>query len=144
MTAKLIADARGLADAATPGPWHAGAQNDVMYVIVGRAPAMNNDYPVHDADRTVLAAMRQGGRQEVADAAFIARARTLVVELADALEVEHGVTRAAKALLDEVNANLTAAEDQRDRYRQALEQLTEARGTAQAREVARAALDGAP
>lgn len=39
----------------TPGPWYVGAQNDKVYVTAGRPPAADNDYPVHDADRTVVA-----------------------------------------------------------------------------------------
>lgn len=35
--------------------FHIGAQNDALYIISGRAPALNNDYPVHDADRTCVA-----------------------------------------------------------------------------------------
>lgn len=34
--------------------WYVGCQNDLVYIICGRAPSMNNDYPVHDADRTVV------------------------------------------------------------------------------------------
>jgi hypothetical protein len=39
----------------TPGPWFAGCQNDALYVIAGRAPAINNDAPWHDAPRVALA-----------------------------------------------------------------------------------------
>jgi hypothetical protein len=34
---------------------HIGAQNDALFIIVGEAPASNNDYPRHDADRTAIA-----------------------------------------------------------------------------------------
>lgn len=40
-----------------PRYFHIGAQNDALFIISGRAPAMNNDYPVHDADRTCIAAV---------------------------------------------------------------------------------------
>lgn len=40
----------------TPGPWFAACQNDALYVIAGEAPSSNNDYPRHDADRTLIAA----------------------------------------------------------------------------------------
>lgn len=35
--------------------FHIGAQNDATYIISGEAPALNNDYPRHDADRTCVA-----------------------------------------------------------------------------------------
>jgi hypothetical protein len=35
--------------------FHIGAQNDALYIISGDAPALNNDYPRHDADRTCIA-----------------------------------------------------------------------------------------
>lgn len=34
---------------------HIGAQNDCLYVITGDAPAMNNDYPVHNVNRKAVA-----------------------------------------------------------------------------------------
>lgn len=39
----------------TPGPWHVGAQNDLLYITAGEKPALDNDYPRHDANRTVVA-----------------------------------------------------------------------------------------
>ena len=47
-------DLAALSEAATPGTWHTGCQNDALYVIAGRAPAMNNDYPWHDAPRVAM------------------------------------------------------------------------------------------
>lgn len=35
--------------------FHIGAQNDAFFIVVGEKPAMNNDFPVHNADRTVVA-----------------------------------------------------------------------------------------
>lgn len=35
--------------------YYVGAQNDQLYIITGEPPAMNNDYPKHDAVRTVVA-----------------------------------------------------------------------------------------
>lgn len=35
--------------------FHIGAQNDALYIIHGEAPALNNDYPRHDAGRTAVA-----------------------------------------------------------------------------------------
>ena len=93
MSDDLIAEALKLSEKATPAPWYAGAQNDALFIVIGRAPSSSNDDPWHDAPRTVLAAMRQpfSGQQEVADAAFIARARTLVPELAEALAAERAL-----------------------------------------------------
>ena len=42
----------------TPGPWFVGTQNDGLYIIAGRKPAPNNDYPWHDAPRVCLATMQ--------------------------------------------------------------------------------------
>jgi hypothetical protein len=36
-------------------PWYVGAQNDQRYLIAGKPPAPDNDYPVHGAERTVIA-----------------------------------------------------------------------------------------
>lgn len=38
----------------TPGPWYVGCQNDGLFVVAGRRPAPNNDYPWHDAPRVAL------------------------------------------------------------------------------------------
>jgi hypothetical protein len=38
-----------------PRLFHIGAQNDALFIISGEAPALNNDYPRHDADRTCIA-----------------------------------------------------------------------------------------
>ena len=43
------------AASATPGPWFVGCQNDALYIVAGRPPALNNDYPWHDAPRVALA-----------------------------------------------------------------------------------------
>lgn len=34
---------------------HLGAQNDAWFIVIGEAPAANNDHPRHDADRTAIA-----------------------------------------------------------------------------------------
>lgn len=39
----------------TSGPFYVGAQNDALFIVVGRPPALNNDYPNHTADRTAIA-----------------------------------------------------------------------------------------
>ena len=40
---------------------HVGVQNDQLYLISGKPPALDNDYPVHDADRTVIAKIYHNG-----------------------------------------------------------------------------------
>jgi hypothetical protein len=35
--------------------FHVGAQNDALYITSGQPPAINNDYPNHEADRTCVA-----------------------------------------------------------------------------------------
>lgn len=39
---------------------HVGAQNDGVFIFSGRAPSLNNDYPVHGTDRTVIASLKSG------------------------------------------------------------------------------------
>lgn len=61
----------------TPGPWYVGAQNDLLFVIAGRAPSADNDYPNHDAVRTVIAQLEfrdKGKSEEAANARLIAAA----------------------------------------------------------------------
>lgn len=36
-------------------PWYVGVQNDQTYIVAGEPPAQGNDYPNHQADRTVIA-----------------------------------------------------------------------------------------
>lgn len=36
-------------------PWYVGVQNDQTYIVAGEPPAEGNDYPNHQADRTVIA-----------------------------------------------------------------------------------------
>lgn len=35
--------------------FYVGAQNDSLYITSGKPPAKDNDYPNHEADRTVIA-----------------------------------------------------------------------------------------
>ena len=48
----------------TAGPYHVAAQNGMTYLIAGRAPSMNDDYPVHDADRVVIARVYDSADQK--------------------------------------------------------------------------------
>lgn len=66
----------------TPGPWYVGAQNDAIYIIAGRPPALNNDFPVHGADRELIAAMKGDGySMDSANASLIAAAPDLLAAL---------------------------------------------------------------
>jgi hypothetical protein len=67
----------------TPGPWHVGAQNDTLYVIAGKPPSLNNDYPVHDAGRVVIAKVYP---KDEANARLIAAAPELLSALKSAKE----------------------------------------------------------
>ena len=70
-----------MAEKHTTGPWHVGAQNDLLFIVAGRAPAINNDYPVHDAARTVISQIEEcdKDRTEVeANARLIAAAPELL------------------------------------------------------------------
>lgn len=105
---------------ATATPWYVGAQNDALYIIAGRPPAKDNDYPVHDADRTVIAKI-----YIEADAQTIVTAVNSHAELVAALEevreylddradVNDGpdgkpVANSAMQLLQVVDAALTKA-----------------------------------
>ena len=39
----------------TPGPWYVRVQNDMLFVVAGREPALDNDCPWHDAPRVAIA-----------------------------------------------------------------------------------------
>jgi len=41
-------------------PLYVGAQNDLVYIIAGKPPASNNDYPEHDAPRVRIARVYDG------------------------------------------------------------------------------------
>lgn len=71
MTDRALADDQKLH---TPAPWFVGAQNDALYVIVGEAPSINNDYPRHDANREPVAKVYTSD----ADARLIAAAPELL------------------------------------------------------------------
>lgn len=66
----------------TPGPWSVGAQNDMLFII-DRAPAANNDYPDHNADRAVIAHVydEARGHDGIANASLIAAAPELYAAL---------------------------------------------------------------
>ena len=81
----------------TPGPFYVGAQNDALYIIAGRAPSMNNDYPWHEAPRVAVARVFEPSVgvclpiNASANARAIAEVPAMVValrELADDLESE--------------------------------------------------------
>lgn len=63
----------------TPGPWHVGTQNDLLYVI-DRRPATSNDYPDHNADVAAIAKVYCGNESE-ANARLIATAPELLEAL---------------------------------------------------------------
>jgi hypothetical protein len=74
----------------TPGPWYVGAQNDMLFVIAGRAPSLDNDYPMHDADRTVIARVEDGDKSHSetdANARLIAAAPELLAALKQCAEL---------------------------------------------------------
>jgi len=76
----------------TPTPWFVGCQNDALFIVSGRPPALNNDHPWHEAPRVAVA--RVYGQAEgdclpvnaCANAAFIVRAVNSHDALLKALE----------------------------------------------------------
>lgn len=62
----------------TPAPWYVGAQNDSLFIVAGRAPSPDNDYPFHGADRTAIAKVYDEHRD---DARLIAAAPDLLEAL---------------------------------------------------------------
>lgn len=70
----------------TAGDWHVGAQNDVLYVIAGRAPALSNDYPDHEprSDRVALARVydnSEGVSEGAANARLFAASKEMLLEI---------------------------------------------------------------
>lgn len=132
----LVREARALAKRATPGPWSvedATRGRDVAWYIGDEGGDGPSVY--------VCAPAGAEGADVTDDAELIARARTLVVELADALEVERDELagecaqsegRLARAEIAEVDRQ--AAERERDealaraeRLREALVQIRDSR-----------------
>ena len=71
----------------TPGPWHVGAQNDLLFVTAGREPALNNDHPWHDAPRVAVARMFEAAADDCLpiDAHANARLMATAPEMLDLL-----------------------------------------------------------
>lgn len=70
----------------TTRPWYVGAQNDGLFLIAGKPPAKDNDYPVHDANRTVIAKFYES-MTVYHDADLVVQAVNLFDEARAALEV---------------------------------------------------------
>lgn len=84
----------------TPLPWFVGCQNDALFIVAGRPPALNNDYPWHDAPRVAVAKVFGPSNHDClpvnadANTAYIVRACNAFPELLEALE---GLKRIAEA-----------------------------------------------
>lgn len=73
----------------TTKPWYVGAQNDMLYIIAGRAPSPDNDYPMHEAARTVIAKVYDEDKSHTeaeANARLIAAAPELYVSVRELRE----------------------------------------------------------
>ncbi len=117
---RLLDEARALDAAATPGPWGdddgnvfcrplAAARHEACVAKVEGRP-YEADHLAFDA---FVCTTEQRHPESDADATFIARARTLMMELAVALE-------ASERERDHADVRLAGVEEERDHYRQAL------------------------
>lgn len=85
-----------------------GAQNDALYIIAGRAPSKDNDYPVHDAARTVIAKVyEEAYAQFLVDAynaheSLVAALKKLELNLTEAQKIIAGQELSATAQLFDV------------------------------------------
>lgn len=83
----LIKRARAAMDGVTPEPWYIGAQNDALYVIDGPPSPSPYDGPIpksYGPNVVCTPAWRDMPTEK--NARFIAAARSLVPEMADAIE----------------------------------------------------------
>lgn len=78
----VVKELRELEAEATPGDWHLGAQNDAVFIVAGRKPALNNDYPVHDAARTPVGLLYNWK----SDGTLAIKSRNALIPILDALE----------------------------------------------------------
>jgi hypothetical protein len=110
----------------TPGKRYIGAQNDALYLIVGRAPSPDNDCPMHDADRTPLAHVydeAEGRRLAQLDPNTIRSAFTELLESRAAIAAKDAeIERLAKER-DEAHGLLNANEDSHRATEARVEQL---------------------
>jgi len=97
-TTALIAEARALDAEATKEPWGFGARHRGLAVI-----------NVWDSYEELIASV-PAGSHAYADADFIARARTLLPQLADALEAQKAISVALMRSENELQARLAKAE----------------------------------
>ena len=104
---KLIEEAGRLCEHATPGPW----------------TASSTGIKAHDGAHTVVYAL-DGYEVESSDAAFIARARTLVPDLVTALRAERERAEKAEEELGEVSALIDSGNADLDALEQTLKTLT--------------------
>ena len=110
-TERLIEEAGRLCEHATPGPW----------------TASSTGIKAHDGAHTVVYAL-DGYEVESSDAAFIARARTLVPDLVTALRARDEYAAANLA----ANKRIVELEHERDEARSKLSRLTTPRPIAEA------------
>lgn len=107
----------------TQEPWYVGAQNDALYIVAGRPPALNNDYPVHDADRTLIAAMKGDSyRIDSANAKRIAAC----VNAMQGIDDNNGLFakgNSVRRVISSLEIRRATAEQQRDELLSALEAL---------------------
>lgn len=128
MTAELIAEARALADAATAGPWTVVENDYEVRVIVDEGkPLGPHGLP---SDWVEIAEMGQIDAGPCPDAAFVARARALVPELADALAAERALADQLAAIVSPYGRDAAPpAADHYTRVAEAVEAWRIARGT---------------
>jgi len=98
----------------TPTPWFVGCQNDALFIVSGRPPALNNDHPWHEAPRVAVARVygpAEGDCLPVnadANAAFIVRAVNSHEALVEALSNLVGVIDECQDI-DPINSDYYAA-----------------------------------
>lgn len=121
-TNDLIAEARKLDAAATPGPWIVEHEHrvDGVVQIGGGHPNTYWVGAVIEADGYTICGNTDydsgGVASKPEDAAFIARARTLLPQLADALEAERVVREAVEANFAKWRKRAEAAEARLAKY----------------------------
>lgn len=104
----LIAEAKRLCEAATPGPWKVGKQSPSGAQNVG-----------------ALSGLLTAQTTNESNADFIARSRTLITELVAALEEQHKMhwisVNAGADAIRQLRERAEKAETERDQYKAALQ-----------------------
>jgi hypothetical protein len=138
MTRLTDAELQALIDGcegAPQGKRYLGAQNDMLYLFTGRAPSPDNDHPMHNAKRTLLAKVyddAEGKRLAQLDPATIRSLATEVMESREAMKGVSGLDPNSESLGTRLNKAARTIRAQETRIAELEAALAKAAETADA------------